>query len=279
MMMVRTWFITGVGSGLGKALAVAALGQGDKVAGTLRDESARVAFEALAPGRAFGYRLDLSDEIAARETLERAERVTGGINVLVNNAGYGLIGAIEEASSAEIRRQFDVNVFAPIALIQTVLPFMRARKSGLIINVTSVSGLATWVGTGHYCASKYALEAIGETLIEEVRPLGIKVINIEPGGMRTDYASRSSTRAAKRIEAYKDTAGMSERILADHAGHEPGDPNKIARIILGVAAMKDPPLNLLLGADAMLYATRKLGQLQAEIGKWAPLTFSTAFDE
>lgn len=278
-MMVRTWFITGVGSGLGKALAVAALGQGDKVAGTLRDESARVAFEALAPGRAFGYRLDLSDEIAARETLERAERVTGGIDVLVNNAGYGLIGAIEEASSAEIRRQFDINVFAPIALIQTVLPFMRGRKSGLIINVTSVSGLATWVGTGHYCASKHALEAIGETLIEEVRPLGIKVINIEPGGMRTDYAGRSSTRAAKRIEAYKDTAGMSERILADHAGHEPGDPNKIARIILGVAAMKDPPLNLLLGADAMLYATRKLGQLQAEIGKWAPLTFSTAFDE
>src|SRR5882757_346648 len=108
MMMVRTWFITGVGSGLGKALAVAALGQGDKVAGTLRDESARVAFEALAPGRAFGYRLDLSDEIAARETLKRAERVTGGIDVLVNNAGYGLIGAIEEASSAEIRRQFDV---------------------------------------------------------------------------------------------------------------------------------------------------------------------------
>ena len=132
--------------------------------------------------------------------------------MLVNNAGYGLVGAVEEVSLAEARAQFDVNLFGPLALIKAVLPAMRQRGAGVIVNITSVSGLATWQGTGIYCASKFALEAVGETLAEEVAGLGIKVINVEPGGMRTDYASRSLTRAERKIAAYEFTAHQSERI-------------------------------------------------------------------
>jgi NAD(P)-dependent dehydrogenase (short-subunit alcohol dehydrogenase family) len=276
--MPKSWLITGVSSGLGKALAAAALAAGDKVAGTVRSEAARTAFESSAPGRATGYVLDVRDTAAIAQTV-RAVESRGGIDVLVNNAGYGLVGAIEEVSQAEARAQFDVNLFAPLALIQAVLPGMRARRAGVIVNVTSVSGHATWQGTGVYCASKFALEAIGETLADEVAPLGIKVINAAPGGMRTDYASRSLTRAAHRIADYDATAHSSERILADHAGHESGDPAKMARHILAAVGMEKPPRNLLLGGDAVHYATRKMGALLAEIGHWAPVSLDTKFDK
>jgi NAD(P)-dependent dehydrogenase (short-subunit alcohol dehydrogenase family) len=274
----RTWLITGVSSGLGRALAPAVLAAGDTVCGTVRSAEAKAGFEALMPGCAHGFILDLRDAAAAGETVRMVEGL-GPIAVLVNNAGYGLVGAVEEASLAEARQQFEVNLFGPLALIQAVLPGMRARRAGVIVNITSVSGLATWQGTGIYCASKFALEAIGDTLAEEVAPLGIKVINVEPGGMRTDYASRSLARAARKIEDYHDTAHSSERILADHAGHESGDPAKMARHILGAVNMDKPPRNLLLGADAMHYATRRMGALLAEIGHWAPLTLDTSFDK
>jgi NAD(P)-dependent dehydrogenase (short-subunit alcohol dehydrogenase family) len=138
--------------------------------------------------------------------------------------------------------------------------------------------MATWQGTGIYCASKFALEAIGETLAEEVAGLGIKVINVEPGGMRTDYASRSLVRAVRKVADYDSTAHQSERILAGHAGSEAGDPGKMARAILSIVAMEKPPRNLLLGADAMHYATRRMGALLAEFGHWAPVTLDTKFD-
>ena len=274
----KTWLITGVSSGLGKALAAAALAAGDRVAGTVRTTAAKQAFESSAPGLAHGFLLDVRDEAGIVQTVREVQALGSGIDVLVNNAGYGLVGAVEEASLAETRTQFDVNVFGPLALIQAVLPAMREKHAGVIVNVTSVSGLATWQGTGIYCASKFALEAIGETLAEEVAGLGIKVINVEPGGMRTDYASRSLMRAACKIADYDATAHQSERILAGHAGNESGDPAKMARAILSVVAMEAPPRNLLLGADAMHYATRRMGALLAEIGHWAPVTIDTKFD-
>jgi NAD(P)-dependent dehydrogenase (short-subunit alcohol dehydrogenase family) len=277
-MTSRNWLITGVSSGLGRALAAAALAAGDRVAGTVRSADARNAFEASVPGRAHGFILDMRDSDAIASTVEAVEK-SGGIDVLVNNAGYGLVGAVEEASLAEARAQFEVNLFGPLALIQAVLPAMRARQSGVIVNITSVSGLATWQGTGIYCASKFALEAIGETLCDEVAPLGIKVINVEPGGMRTDYASRSLVRAARKIADYDTTAHSSERILADHAGHESGDPARMAQHIFAAVGMDQPPRNLLLGADAMHYATRRMGALLAEIGHWAPVTIDTKFDK
>jgi NAD(P)-dependent dehydrogenase (short-subunit alcohol dehydrogenase family) len=273
------WLITGVGSGLGKALAAAALARGDAVAGTARREADLTLFEDSAPGRAHGFRLDLADTAAIADVARRAEAALGGIDVLVNNAGHGLVGAVEEASLAEVRAQFEVNVFAPLALIQAVLPGMRSRRAGRIINVTSVSGVAVWAGTGVYCASKWALEGAALTLAEEVEPLGVKVTNVEPGGMRTDYAGRSLRHVQGRIDDYDDgPAHMARAILADHAGHEPGDPAKVAAAILALADAAAPPRQLLLGADAILYATRHAARAQAEMGQWVGVSLSTRFD-
>ncbi|HEX4195837.1 MAG TPA: oxidoreductase [Caulobacteraceae bacterium] len=276
---MSNWLITGVNAGLGNALAEAALARGDTVAGTVRTLGALAAFEALAPGRSLGFLLDVTDEMAVRKVAEKAEAATGGLDVLVNNAGYGLVGAVEEASLAEVRAQFEVNLFGPIAMIQAVLPFMRARRAGRIVNITSVSGVAAWAGTGIYCASKYALEGVAQTLAQEVAELGVKVINVEPGGMRTDYAGRSLHQTQRIIDDYDGAARFARRILAEHAGHEPGDPAKVAAAILKVVDAENPPLQLLLGADALHYATRQLARVQAEIGEWASLTMSTSFDE
>jgi NAD(P)-dependent dehydrogenase (short-subunit alcohol dehydrogenase family) len=276
--MTTNWLITGVGAGLGKALAKAALDRGDAVAGTARRADDLAAFEAQAPGRAHGFRLEMADAAAIPVVARAATEALGQVDVLVNNAGYGLIGAVEEASLAEIRAQFEVNVFAPLALIQAILPQMRARRAGRIINVTSVSGVAVWAGTGIYSASKFALEGAALTLAEEVAELGIKVTNIEPGGMRTDYAGRSLRRTQAVLDDYAGAAHNARRILADHAGHEPGDPAKVAAAILTVADAAAPPRQLLLGADALLYATRAMARVQAEMGQWAPVTVSTGFD-
>jgi NAD(P)-dependent dehydrogenase (short-subunit alcohol dehydrogenase family) len=275
---MRRWLITGAGGGLGAALAQTALARGDHVAGTVRRLEDKARLEALAPGRAMAFVLDVTDEDALHAAILSAEAAMGGIDVLVNNAGYGLVGAVEEASLAEARAQFEVNFFAALAAIQAALPGMRTRRAGHIVNITSVSGLAGWAGTGVYCASKFALEGLGETLAQEVAELGIKVTNVEPGGMRTAYAGGSLKLARRRIPDYDGLARDAQRILAEHAGQEPGDPAKVAAAILQVVDRDDAPLRLLLGADAMLYATRKLGQVQAELGRWARLTLSTGFN-
>ena len=270
----KHWLITGVSSGLGRALAAVVLASGDRVSGTVRSPQDKDLFESGAPGRAHGYLLDVRDEAAITAMVG----ALGSIDVLVNNAGFGLVGAIEEASLAEARDQFEVNVFGPLRLIQAVLPAMRACGAGVIVNITSVSGLTTWQGTGIYCASKFALEAIGDTLADEVATLGIKVMNVEPGGMRTDYVSRSLKRAGQKLDCYDQTAHASERILSDHAGHESGDPMKMAGHILDAVRQKAPPRHLLLGADAVHYATRKMAALLTEIGEGAAISVDTRFD-
>ena len=164
-------------------------------------------------------------------------------------------------------------------MIQAVLPAMRKRRAGHIINITSVSGLAAWAGTGVYCASKYALEAIGQTLAQEVAEFGIKVTNVEPGGMRTDYAGRSLKVTQRKIGDYDGAARNAERILGEHSGHEGGDPAKCAEAILKIAGSADAPIQLLLGGDAVHYAFRQMAAFQEEFSRWAPLSLSTAFDE
>src|SRR5437762_1247268 len=188
---MTNWLITGVSGGLGRALAAAALARGDQVAGTVRKPVDLASFEALAPGRARGFLAEMTDEDAIRAAVDGAEAALGRLDVLVANAGYGLIGAVEEASLAEIRAQFEVNVFAPIAAIQAVLPYFRKRRAGHLIAITSVSGVAVWAGTGVYCASKHALEGAVRTLAQEVAELGIKVTCVEPGGIRTNFAAGS----------------------------------------------------------------------------------------
>ena len=275
---MTTWLITGTGGGLGRALMTAALARGDKVAGTVRDRKLVAELEALAPGRAHVLIADMADEASVHAAVEAAEDKLGGLDILVNNAGYGLVGAVEEASLAEVRAQFEVNVYGPIAAIQAALPHFRRRKAGHIINITSVSGLAAWAGTGIYCGSKHALEGVGRTLAQEVGPLGIKVTNVEPGGIRTDFAGRSLRVTERKIDDYTDTAHNAERTLGSHTGQEGGDPAKMAAAILRIAGQPDAPLQLLLGADAVHYATQSWASFQEEFGRWAPLSLSTGFD-
>jgi NAD(P)-dependent dehydrogenase (short-subunit alcohol dehydrogenase family) len=275
--MSKTWMITGVSSGFGLAIAKAALARGDRVVGTVRREADKAAFEGIAPGRSIGMLLDVTDEAAAHSVVAEAEAVTGGIDILVNNAGYGLVGGIEEASLAEIRAQFEVNVFGAVAVMQAALPFMRARRAGRIIVISSVSGLVGWPSLGIYTGSKFALEGICETLAQEVEPLGIKVTMIEPGGFRTEFAKGSRVRVGREIADYDATVGANRRILADHAGHEPGDPAKAADAILSVADSAAPPLRLLLGNDAYGYATYKYDAQMKEMADWKDVTLSMNF--
>lgn len=273
--MTKTWMITGVSGGLGREIALAALARGDIVVGTVRKPEAAAAFEALG-GRALI--LDVTDEAAVTSAVAQAETVTGQIDILVNNAGYGLVGAVEEASLDEVRKQFEVNVFGPLAVLKAVLPAMRARRAGRIINITSVSGLAVWAGTGVYCASKWALEGLTQTLAQEVAELGIKVVNVAPGGLRTDFAAGSKIVVASKLSDYDGLARDAEKIMAEHAGQEPGDPAKAAQAILTIADVENPPMHLLLGEDALKYAGYAAKGLAADIHAWNALSLSTGFD-
>jgi len=221
--------------------------------------------------------LDGTDKAAAEAAVQDAASVLGSIDIVVNNAGYGLVAGVEEASLAEIRAQFEVNVFGAVAVLQAVLPFMRARRAGRIINISSVSGLVGWAGLGIYSGSKFALEGICETLAQEVAPLGIHVTLIEPGGFRTDFAGRSRARSARSIEDYDASVGANRRILQQHAGHERGDPVRAAQAILAIADHARPPLRLMLGEDALGYFEHKRQQQAAEIEAWKTLTLSTDF--
>jgi len=273
--MTKTWLITGVSGGLGREIALAAIARGDTVYGTVRKAKDADAFELLG-GHALV--LDVTDEAAVRKGVAEVEAV-GKIDVLVNNAGYGLVGAVEEASLDELRAQFETNVVGPLAMLKAVLPAMRARRTGRIINVTSVSGLAVWAGTGVYCASKWALDGLTQTLAAEVAELGIKVTNVAPGGLRTNFAGGSKTIVADKIADYDGLARDAERIMADHAGHEPGDPAKAAQAVLRIADEDAPPLHLLLGEDALKYAGYAAAGLQADIDAWKDLTLSIGFED
>ena len=269
------WFITGVSSGLGRALAKAVLADGGMVVGTVRREEDRAALEALSPN-ATGVLMDVADEAAVKRAVAAAEERMGGIDVLVNNAGYGLVGAIEEVSLDEMRAQFEVNVFGPLAVIQAALPAMRARGGGRILNVTSVSGMSAWGGTGIYNASKFALTGATLALAQEVAEFGIKVTNVAPGGMRTDYSGRSLVLSERTIDDYEGVGHFPRRVLREHLGQEPGDPDKTAAAILQIAKVDNPPTTLMLGADAVHYATRAAGQFQTDLSEWLTLSISTA---
>lgn len=264
--MNKRWLITGTGSGLGRALAEAALKRGDRVAAIQRGGED-------IPG-ARTWRLDVRDQAALTDAVHAAEAELGGIDLLVPNAGYGLVGGVEEASDTEWRDQFDVNFFSVMALLRAALPDMRARRSGRILVISSVSGLVGWPSLGPYSASKFALEGAMETLAQEVAPLGIQVTLIEPGGLRTDFSTRSRRQSARIIADYDDTVGLSRRLLAEHAGKEAGDPAKAAEAILTAADHPDPPRRLLLGEDALLYVEGKLDQQGKEIERWKELTLT-----
>lgn len=274
----KTFFITGVSSGLGRAIAQAALADGHRVVGTLRSETERAEFSALSPGRSFGKLLDVTDTAAIAPAVEQVEAEIGPIDVLVNNAGYGHEGVIEESSMEDLRRQFEVNVFGAVAMIKAVLPAMRQRRSGHIINITSMGGIITLPGIGFYHGSKFALEGISESLGKEVRALGIHVTAVEPGSFRTDWAGRSMVRAERKTSDYDAVFDPIRKRRQEISGKQPGDPAKAGRAILRLVAADNPPAHLLLGTDALHLVRDKLSVLQSEIEQWEELSRSTDFN-
>lgn len=276
--MSKLFLITGVSSGLGRAFAQGALDAGHKVVGTLRKADDVAAFEALAPRRATGILLDVTDTAAIAPAVARVEAEIGPIDVLVNNAGYGHEGMVEETTLDELRRQFEVNVFGPVAMMQAVLPCMRARRAGHIVNVTSMGGLITLPGLGIYHGSKFALEGLSGSLGKEVKDLGIKVTAIEPGSFRTDWAGRSMVRVARRIADYDGVFEPIRQMRLDYSGRQPGNPEKAAAALLRLVEAENPPAHLLLGSDALRLVRQKLDQLEGEFKAWEPVTLSTDFE-
>lgn len=270
-----TLFITGVSSGFGKELARQALAEGHRVVGTVRQQSAVAAFEAEAPGRAFARVLDVTDIDAVFATVAEVEASVGAIDALVNNAGYGLEGLIEETPIEELRRQFDTNVYGAVAMIQAVLPFMRARRAGRILNITSMAGHTTFPGLGFYHGSKFALEGISETLGKEVKHLGIFVTAVAPGGFRTDWAGRSMIRAERKIADYDELFNPLRQARRERSGKQVGDPKKAARAMLTLITAENPPAHMLLGSDAWARVSEKIAALQADMTAWKDVTLST----
>lgn len=274
----KLFFITGVSTGFGRAFAQGALDAGHRVVGTLRKPADVAPFEALAPGRATGIILDVTDTPAIAPAVARIEAEIGPIDVLVNNAGYGHEGVVEETSLDELRRQFEVNVYGPVAVIQAVLPHMRARRAGHIVNVTSMGGIITLPGLGIYHGSKFALEGISEALGKEVKDLGIHVTAIEPGSFRTDWAGRSMVRVERAIADYDPVFEPWRQRRQGYNGKQPGNPAKAAQVLLQLVEAKNPPAHLLLGSDAVKLVGEKLATLQNELAEWRDVSLSTDFD-
>ncbi|CAB3672131.1 3-phenylpropionate-dihydrodiol/cinnamic acid-dihydrodiol dehydrogenase [Achromobacter animicus] len=271
----KTLLITGVSSGFGRALAEEALAAGHRVVGTVRGEPARLAFESLSPGAAIGRVLDVTDFDAIDGVVADIEASVGAIDVLVNNAGYGHEGVMEESPLPEMRRQFDVNVFGAVAMMKAVLPFMRQRRRGHILNITSMGGHITMPGIAYYCGSKFALEGISEALGKEVQPLGIAVTAVAPGSFRTDWAGRSMTRTPRTIADYDAIFDPIRKAREEKNGRQLGDPRKAARAMLAVIDADHPPAHLLLGSDALGLVRGKLAALQEELTAWETVTKST----
>jgi NAD(P)-dependent dehydrogenase (short-subunit alcohol dehydrogenase family) len=267
--------ITGVSSGFGRALAREALATGHRVVGTVRHADAMEVFQAMAPARAHARLLDVTDVEAITAVVSEIESTLGSIDVLVNNAGYGHEGMMEEAPLTEMRRQFDVNVFGAVAMMKAVLPGMRARRCGRILNITSMGGFITMPGIAYYCGSKFALEGISETLGKEVRDLGIHVTAVAPGSFRTDWAGRSMVRTPRSISDYDALFDPIRQRRQQVSGKQLGDPDKAARAMLQVIESDAPPVHLLLGSDALALVREKAAGLLEELARWEPLTRST----
>lgn len=276
---MKTWFITGVSSGLGQAIAEAALAAGDRVVGTLRNEKHLSAFAALSAGRSFAVVLDVTDYSDIQPSIDRIEREVGPIDVLVNNAGYGHEGTFEESTLEDLRRQFEVNVFGAVAVTKAVLPKMRKRRSGHVINVTSMGGLITMPSLSFYHGSKFALEGLSEALGKEVKDFGIHVTAVEPGSFRTDWAGRSMSRAPRGIEDYDTLMNpIRERRIA-MSGKQLGNPWKLGEAVVKLVNSENPPAHLLLGSDAIKLVEQKLENLRAEYAAWKDVTLSTDFTD
>jgi NAD(P)-dependent dehydrogenase (short-subunit alcohol dehydrogenase family) len=269
------WFVTGCSTGLGRALAARVLADGGRAVVTARDPGTLTDLVDGHGDRALALPLDVTDPAQVATAVERAESAFGRIDVLVNNAGYGYLAAVEEGEDDQVRELFETNVFGLVSLTKAVLPGMRARRSGHVVNVSSVGGLAAFGATGYYHATKFAVEGLSESLAAEVAPLGIGVTIVEPGAFRTNWSGPSMRQSGVRIADYADTAGTRRtRTLATY-GNQPGDPDRAAAAIVTAVTSEHPPLRLLLGSDALKVATGKIEAMRHDFEAWRDVTIST----
>jgi len=273
----RAWFITGASSGFGRALAKAVIACGERVVAAARRPDALAELASLAPDRVLPLPLDVTDAAARRAAVETALSRFGRIDVLANIAGRGSLGAVEEFAPEQLRSQMELNFFAAAELTREVLPHMRARRSGHVLNLTSIGGLISIGGFGAYCASKFALEAWSEALADEISQFGVAVTLVEPGNFRTEFAGDANMRPAATIEAYRPVIAPIEDFLYGQAGRQPGDPAKAAAAMIAVANDPAPPRRLVLGADAYDVLDRIYAERAADIGRYRALGEDTAF--
>jgi NAD(P)-dependent dehydrogenase (short-subunit alcohol dehydrogenase family) len=270
----RVWFVTGASRGFGRALSDAILAKGEQLIATGRGEDFVEEFGRDHP-EAAALRLDVTDRDGARAAVAEGVERFGRLDVVVNNAGYGHFGAIEELSEEELRRQFEVNLFGVLNVTRAALPQLREQRSGHIVQMSSLNGIEGMVGGGYYCATKFAIEGLSESLAEEVAPLGIRVTIIEPGPHRTEFASDRSARVATPIEDYAETVGAARDAFAQMDGTQPGDPDRAAEAIIAAVDASDPPLRLPLGDTALSNIRNKLeGQLD-DLEAWRELSATT----
>ena len=271
----KLFFITGVSSGFGRALTEEAISAGHRVIGTLRDEALKTELEQQYPGQFYGRVLDVTDFSALPAIVEEVEQQIGAVDVLVNNAGYGHEGIMEESPMEDIFRQFNVNVFGAVAVIKAFLPYFRQRRAGHILNITSMGGFITMPGISYYCGSKFALQGISETLSAELKPFNIAVTAVQPGSFRTDWAGRSMVRSPRSISDYDQSFGPIRETREKRSGHQPGDPRKAARAMLTLVSLPEPPEFLLLGSDAVKLVRDKISRMQSSMDDMESLSQST----
>lgn len=275
----KVWFITGCSTGFGRALATNLLESGYRVAVTARNAEKVADLVAINPEKALAIALDVTNNQQVADAVAKAEEHFGRIDVLVNNAGFGYFGAIEESDEAEVRSMFEANFWGLAEMTRAVLPKMRERRSGTIVNISSIGGFVSFPGLGYYHATKYAVNGFSEALKKEVEPLGIKVVLLQPSGFRTDWAGRSANDAPNTIADYAETAGTNQATIRGYSGNQPGDPVRAAKAIVQAVESDEPPFYFLLGKAALKNARLKLEALKADFDKWADVTEGADFPE
>jgi NADP-dependent 3-hydroxy acid dehydrogenase YdfG len=275
----RIWFITGASTGFGRTLAEEVLKAGGKVVATARNRDKVADLEAKFPQKVKALALDVTNAGQVDTAVTQAFAQFGRVDVLVNNAGYGLAGAIEEVSETEYMPMFETNVFGLLRVTRAFLPHLRKQRSGHILNLSSIGGLVASPGMGYYNATKFAVEGLSEALAAEVAPFGIRVTIIEPGPFRTDFLGRSGVVAKNRIADYDATAGSMRKYFAENDGKQKGDPLRAVHAMMQVVESPNPPLRLLLGASALHRLRSKLANWEKEIAEWEKVTVGADFRE
>ncbi len=273
------WFITGCSTGFGRELAKLVLDRGYRAVITARDPSKILDLKIGHESQALVLKLDVTDKAEVAEAVKRAESVFGSIDVLVNNAGFGYVGALEESEESEVRAMMEANFFGLARMIHVVLPGMRRRRRGSIVNISSIGGLVGFPGVGYYNATKFAVEGLSESLAKEVAPLGIKMLVVEPGPFRTDWAGRSLKKSGQQIPDYAETAGAFRERITGGSGKQAGDPVRAGEAMIKALESDNPPLHLVLGQNALETARTKIEKLRGEMDAWEETSLSADYPE